>query len=66
MTHQILSNMIAGRPTAGLRSGQSIGRPQIFGNIRNKAYIHFCICYDEIDSIAPTRDGAKSTDRKVA
>jgi hypothetical protein len=25
--------MIAGRPTAGLRSGQSIGRPQIFGNI---------------------------------
>jgi hypothetical protein len=33
MIRQILSNMIAGRPTAGLRSGQSIGRPQIFGNI---------------------------------
>jgi hypothetical protein len=33
MIRQILSNMIVGRPTAGLRSGRSIGRPQIFGKI---------------------------------
>src|SRR5215469_6637028 len=38
----------------------------IWQYIRNNAYIHFCICYDEIDSIAPTRGGAKSTDRMVA
>jgi hypothetical protein len=33
MIRQMLSNMIAGRHTAGLRSGQSIGSPQIFGNV---------------------------------
>jgi hypothetical protein len=44
----------------------------IWQYIRNKAYIHFCICYEEIDSIAPTRGGGmeegvhSSTERMVA
>jgi Holliday junction DNA helicase RuvB len=33
MIRQMLSNMIAGRPIAGLRTRQSLGGPQIFGNI---------------------------------
>ena len=33
MIRQMLSNMIAGRPIAGLRTRESLGRPEIFGNI---------------------------------